>query len=96
VYVADRLVLPNLTTKDIEDVAAGRHPMDAHVRTYIHNNLGYRFVMLPDGAAAFALETSIKNGSWPQGKPLLNLGSAGHTEGPDAHNGSTSVATALD
>jgi hypothetical protein len=31
-------------------------------------------VMLPDGKAAFALETSIKNGDWPHGKPLLNLG----------------------
>ena len=74
VYVADRLVLPNLTPRDIEDVIAGRHQMDAHVRAYIHKHLGYRFAMLPDGRAALAFETSIKNGALPPGKPLLNLG----------------------
>jgi hypothetical protein len=74
VYVADRLVLPSLTTNDIEEVISGRHPMDVHVRTYIHENLGYQFAMLPDGRAAFALEMSIKNGKWPHGKPLLNPG----------------------
>jgi hypothetical protein len=61
-------------TKDIADVVAGTHQMDAHVRSYIHKNLGYRLVMLSDGKAAFALETSIKNGDWSHGKPLLNLG----------------------
>jgi hypothetical protein len=43
VYVADLLVLPGLTPADIEDVSAGRHRLDAHVRKYIHANLGYRF-----------------------------------------------------
>jgi hypothetical protein len=74
VCAVDRLVLPILTPKDIAHVGAGTHQMDAHVRSYIHKNLGYRLVMLPDGKAAFALETSIKNGDWPHGKPLLNLG----------------------
>ena len=48
--------------------------MDAFVRRYIHENLSYRFVMLPDGAAAYAVETAIKNGEWKQGRPLLNPG----------------------
>jgi len=74
VYVADRLVLPNLTANDIDDVASGRHQMDAHTRTYIHEHLGYRFAMIPDGKGALALEASIKNGALPQGKPLLNPG----------------------
>ncbi|HUS98672.1 MAG TPA: hypothetical protein VMX97_18255 [Hyphomicrobiaceae bacterium] len=72
--MADRLVLPNLTAKDIDDVASGRHQMDAHTRTYIHEHLGYRFAMLADGKGALALEASIKNGALPQGKPLLNPG----------------------
>ena len=72
VYVADRLVLPGLTPADIEDVSAGRHQMDAHVRKYIHANLGYRLAILPDGKTARELEKLIKNGAWPQGKPLLN------------------------
>jgi hypothetical protein len=74
VYVADRLVLPSLSSEAIKDVVAATHQMDAHVRTYIHENLGYRFEMLPDGKAAFALEALIKSGEWPHGKPLLNLG----------------------
>src|SRR5215467_3174033 len=44
VYVANRLVLPILSQQDIADIASG---MDAFVRRYIHENLSYRFVMLP-------------------------------------------------
>ena len=71
VYVADRLVLPGVTPADIADVSAGRHQMDAHVRKYIHANLGYRFVILTDGKKAREVEKLIKNGAWAQGKPLL-------------------------
>ena len=46
--------------------------MDAHVRKYIHENLGYRFVILTDGKKAREVEKLIKNGAWAQGKPLLN------------------------
>lgn len=74
VYVADRLVLPTLSQEDIAAIASGRHQMDVFVRTYIHENLSYRFVMLPDGSAAFALEVAIKDGKWGHGRPLLNPG----------------------
>jgi hypothetical protein len=74
VYVADRLVLATLTQKDIADIASGRHQMDAFGRRYIHENLSYRFVMLPDAAAAFAVEAAIKSGKWEHGRPLLNPG----------------------
>jgi hypothetical protein len=72
VYVADRLVLPILSQEDITAIATGRHWMDAFVRRYIHENLSYRYVMLPEGAAAFATETAIKRGGWEHGQPLLN------------------------
>ena len=74
VYVADRLVLPTLSRDDIDAIVSGRHQMDVFVRRYIHQNLCYRFVMLPDGAAAYAVETAIKNGEWENGRPLLNPG----------------------
>jgi hypothetical protein len=48
--------------------------MDAFVRRYIHENLSYRFVMLSDGAAAYAVEAAIKSGKWGYGGPLLNPG----------------------
>jgi len=74
VYVADRLGLPALSEDDITAIASGRHQMDAFVGRYIHENLCYRFVMLPDGAAAYAVETAIKNGEWEYGRPFLNPG----------------------
>jgi hypothetical protein len=74
IYVADRLVLPTLAQDDIGAVASGRHQMDAFVRRYIHENLSYRFVMLPDGPTAYAVEAAIKNGKWEHGRPLLNPG----------------------
>ena len=74
VYVADRLVLPTLSQEDIAAIASARHQLDAFVRRYIHENLCYRFVMLPDGAAAYAAEAAIKSGAWEHGRPLLNPG----------------------
>ena len=74
VYVADRLVLPTLAQEDITAIASGRHQMDAFVRRYLHENLSYRFLMLPDAAAAYEVETAIKNGEWEHGRPLLNPG----------------------
>jgi hypothetical protein len=74
VYVADRLVLSTLSEDDIAAVASGRHQMDAFVRRYIHEHLSYRFVVRPDGAAAYAVEIAIKNGRWEYGRPLLNPG----------------------
>lgn len=72
VYIADRFVLPILTKDQIDDISAGRHQMDAFVRRYIHENLSYRFQMLPDGETAYATEAMIKSGAWGHGRPLLN------------------------
>jgi hypothetical protein len=73
-YEADRLVLPTLSQDDIAAIGSGRHQMDAFVRRYIHENFYFRFVMLPDGAAAYVVEAAIKNGDWEPGRPLLNPG----------------------
>jgi hypothetical protein len=48
--------------------------MDAFVRRYINENLNYRFVLVPDGSAASAVEKAIKRGEWEHGCPLLNPG----------------------
>jgi hypothetical protein len=74
IYVADRLVLPTLSQDDIRAIASGRHQMDAFVRRYIHESLSYRFVLVPDGSAAYAVEKTIKRGEWEHGRPLLNPG----------------------
>jgi hypothetical protein len=77
VYVADRLVLPTLPQPEIASIAAGDHQMDAFVPRLIHDHLSYRFVVVPDGATAFATEASIKAGDWEYGKPFLNPDSGG-------------------
>jgi hypothetical protein len=71
VYVADRFVLPALTTDEIRSIAAGEHGMDAFVRRFIHAELGYRCVETPDGGAALALERRLIDGELGQ-LPLLN------------------------
>ena len=40
VYVADRLVLPTLTTEQIADIGSGRVQLDTLVRAYIRDRLG--------------------------------------------------------
>ena len=72
VYLADRLVLPSLSQEDITAIASGRYQMDAFVRRYIHENLCYRFVIMSEGAMAYAVEAAIKSGGWEHGHPLLN------------------------
>jgi hypothetical protein len=71
VYVADRFVLPKLLQEDIAAIVSGRHQMDAFVRLHIHGNLSYRFIILPNGAAARAAEAAMKRGEWKYGKPCL-------------------------
>jgi hypothetical protein len=45
--------------------------MDAFVRRYIHENLSYRFVMLPDGAAAYAVEAASRTANGSMVVPCL-------------------------
>jgi hypothetical protein len=72
VYVADRLVLQTLSQADIAAVGSGEHQMDAFVRRYIHQDLRYRFLIVPDGATGYRIEGTIKNGDWGYGRPFLN------------------------
>jgi hypothetical protein len=56
--------------RDLFEQARTKAPF---VRRYIHENTSYRFAMLPDGAAAYALEAAIKSSEW-HGRPLPNPG----------------------
>lgn len=77
VYVADRLVLPDLSPAQIGEIAAGRHGLDALVREYIHHHLTYRFLAFSglspvEQHATRRLERQIQHGDTPMGKPYLN------------------------
>jgi hypothetical protein len=65
-------VLPTLTAEDIVEIGAGRHSLDAYVRRYIHQHLGYRATLCREGAEALLIEHQIRRGQWAHGKPLLN------------------------
>jgi hypothetical protein len=71
VYVADRLVLPRLSPSGIQEIADGRASMDAAVRGFIHEYLGYRFVLVEDGTTARRLEALVRAGALGE-LPLLN------------------------
>jgi len=72
VYVADRLVLPSLTSEQVRLIGAGALQFDALVRSHIQNHLGYRLALVSSGAQARRLEGQIKGGVLSAGAPLLN------------------------
>jgi hypothetical protein len=71
VYVADRLVLPTLHNR-ISEIADGSLSMDVATRDYIRTNLGFRWILMESGKAAFELERRLQRGEAECGKPLLN------------------------
>ena len=73
VYVADRMVLPELTAVEIKSVADAQLIFDDLVKKYIRGKLAYRFTIVPDGATAFRIEDAVKNGALGQ-LPMLNPG----------------------
>jgi len=73
VYVCDRLVVPDLTTEELEALRDGELSLDARTKGYVRDNLAYRFVVVPDSATAFAIERLVQSGALVEaGKPILN------------------------
>lgn len=52
VYVANRLVLPALTSAELGDFATGRHTLDANTRRLIHASFEYQYRVTDSGASA--------------------------------------------
>ena len=71
VYVSDRLVLPNLSSRQIKTVAAGSASLDVLTRTFICEHLGFRFCITDDGQSALSLEAECRAGALG-GAPLFN------------------------
>ena len=72
VYVADRLVLPTLAPDQIEAIGRGELALDGLTRTYIREQLTYRFAEASGGAEAREWEATIRRGALSAGAPLLN------------------------
>jgi hypothetical protein len=71
VYVADRVILSQLSREEVEQIASGRHSMDPWIRRYIHREVGFRFVTTPDAISARTLEQQARSGALGS-KPIFN------------------------
>lgn len=77
VYVADRLLLPRLSRKQVNDIAVGAVSMDSLVRELVRTEFTYSFTSTSDGRSAETIERTIKAEGLPGiGRPFLNPGSA--------------------
>lgn len=72
VYVANRLVLPQLEPGLLPRFATGELTLDSLTKDYIHRRFEYQFICNPSGRAAFALEERCRGGEIFGQKPLLN------------------------
>ena len=71
VYVCDRLLLQALTREQIREIAAGTVKLDRLVRDYIHARMSYRYILVPDGKTAYAIEREVQGGALGN-QPLFN------------------------
>lgn len=67
-YVADLILLPTLTQEQIRAIAQREIRFDHLVRGHVRENFSYRYVVIPDGSTARAVEREGRaglNGSVP-------------------------------
>ena len=72
VYVANRLVIPSLTSEQLAKFATGELNLDMLTKQYINNALEYQFAFVQTSAEAYALEKQCREGIIFGVKPLLN------------------------
>lgn len=74
VYVCDYFVVPELTDVQQREIAKGVTFLDDLTHDHINANFRYRFIYLPDGKTAEALERRLRRGDLlPElGNPFLN------------------------
>lgn len=73
IYICDRFVLGSLESESIKAVADGHLSLDQLTRSYIREQLGYRFIATESGAEARAIESRVRReGYLHYGRPYLN------------------------
>ncbi|MGG5808516.1 hypothetical protein [Falsiroseomonas sp. CW058] len=72
IYVADRLVMPNLSAEALQAIGRGALSFDALLRDAIRGGMLYAALPCASGEAARRIEAALKAGDWPHGPPLLN------------------------
>ena len=72
VYVANRLVIPELTEHDLPKFKSGELRLDKLTKQYIHQHLEYQYVTVNTSEEAYNLEDHARKGEVFGIKPLLN------------------------
>ncbi|MDB9923883.1 hypothetical protein OAC90_00205 [Planktomarina sp.] len=72
VYVANRLVIPDLKQADLEAFRDGKQTLDALTKKYIHQNFVYQYCLLESSQEAYSLEAQCRHGDVFGTVPLLN------------------------
>jgi hypothetical protein len=72
VYICDRFVVPAVTPAQQQQLAAGSLSLDGLTRRFIHDRLGYRYIVTTDGIEAARLEAAVRRGALLVGPPYLN------------------------
>ncbi len=72
VYVANRLVIPSLSMKDLPKFKTGECRLDELTKAFIHDNLDYQYVLVGSSAEAYSVEDRARRGEIFGQKPLLN------------------------
>jgi hypothetical protein len=72
VYVANRLVVPQLTPDQLPQFASGDLRLDTLTKKYIHDHLLYSYRIVETAGEAFRLEVSCRKGEKFGSKPLLS------------------------
>jgi hypothetical protein len=72
VYICDRFIVPDLTAAQQRQIGAGQLLLDQLTRTFIREQLSYRFAVYADGFEALAVERAVRGGALSAGCPYLN------------------------
>ena len=72
VYVANRIVIPQLVPEQLEKFSSGELTLDILTKEYIRSRLEYQYANVGTSAEAFDLERRCRSGQIFGCKPLLN------------------------
>ena len=72
VYVANRLVIPNLKAEDLKKFATGEYKLDTMTKKYIHDHFDYQYVIVQSSSEAYEIENKARKGKLFGVKPFLN------------------------
>ncbi len=72
VYVANRLVIPEIKPDQLVRFKSGELSLDQLTKAYIHERLDFQFTVTRTGTEAYSLEEECRSGVVFSVKPLLN------------------------